>query len=544
MTSPEATSSLRPGSILGRYQLLVPVGSGGMGRVWAARAVGPRPMQRLVAVKTALGDQQSSADFYRLFMDEARIASLVQHPNVCAIHALDEEQGTVFLVMDWSDGATLRELLDAIPDHRLDYAVAAHVAGAVAAGLHAAHELEDADGQRLNVVHRDVSPQNVLISAKGHVKIADFGVAKARGQLHQATETGEVKGKLSYMAPEQVTTKHIDHRVDVFALGCVLYEATVGHRPFHGDDALATLYALLETPLVKPSDRIADYPPGLEAIIVRALEKDAALRYQSAAEMGQALEAWIAKTGRVVTEHDVEAALSRELGPAIERKNALIQDTAQRLDERRAIEIVGEPVADVSSNEPSIRSLGGEQTEKTEVPWYRSWPALGGALVLIVGGGLAMGLRTGVTPTKAPPAAGVGATGAHARQVPSVATPRPDEPKTVRITLRAEPPGATLVLDDGPTLPNPYVTERAASNELHTIRAEARGYRQRVETMTFDTSKDVSLVLVKEPTSRRSVGAVPKPEPAEPRPSDPMQFKRPIEKKPRVLDSDNPFKVP
>jgi serine/threonine-protein kinase len=500
-------------------------------------------MQRLVAVKTALGDQQAGADFYRLFMDEARIASLVQHPNVCAIHTLDEEQGVVFLVMDWSDGATLRELLDAIPDHRLDFAVAAHIAAGVAAGLHAAHELEDADGQRLNVVHRDVSPQNVLISARGHVKIADFGVAKARGQLHAATETGEVKGKLSYMAPEQVTTKHIDHRVDVFALGCVLYEATVGRRPFHGDDALATLYALLETPLGLPSEHVPGYPPELEAIVIGALEKEAGQRYQTAAELGHALEAWIASTGRVITEHDVESALHQALGPTIKRKNALIQDTAQRLDERKAVQVLGAPVADVSSNEPSIRTLGRERTEKTQGPWYRSWTAIAGAAIVVVGVGLGLGLRTGTSQAVAP------LPQAEPADAPSPATtaaaPGPiEEVQTVKVTLRAEPSTATLVVDDGPALPNPYVAEQAPSDQVHTIRARAPGYRERVESTAFDSTKEVLLVLSKETVGSRPVAAAEKPEVSVPRSSDPMRLRKPIEKKPRVLDSENPFKVP
>ena len=158
-----------------------------MGRVWAARQVGS-PLQRLVAVKTAISGQSQTPEFQRLFMDEARIASLIHHPHVCGVYELGEEKGTLYLVMEWCDGSSLRQVMDKLPNGRMDLAVAARIVANVAAGLHAAHELEDSDGTKLRVVHRDVSPQNILLSKNGHVKVADFGVAKARGELHRPTE--------------------------------------------------------------------------------------------------------------------------------------------------------------------------------------------------------------------------------------------------------------------------------------------------------------------------------------------------------------------
>src|ERR1041384_1833227 len=241
------------GSLIGRYQLVAPIGVGGMGRVWVAIDTAS-PGLRLVALKTTLNgaDAGMNPDFWAVLADEAGLASRINHPNVCATHELSEQDGTHFLVMDWSDGASLRDVLNALPGKRLSPELAAHVCASVAAGLHAAHELVDEHGHSLGVVHRDVSPQNVLVSTRGQVRLADFGVAKSRGQLHKATETGEVKGKLSYMAPEQVTSKTIDRRADVFALGCVLYEAALGVRPFHGADALATIYKILEEDLPLP----------------------------------------------------------------------------------------------------------------------------------------------------------------------------------------------------------------------------------------------------------------------------------------------------
>jgi len=542
---PEIESRLRPGDTLGRYQLLLPVGAGGMGRVWAARALGPRPTQRLVAIKTALGNEQANQEFKRLFMDEARIASLVQHPNVCSIHTLDEEDGIVYLVMDWSDGATLRELLDAIPDHRLEPTVAARLVARVAAGLHAAHQLEDADGQPLNVVHRDVSPQNVLLTAQGYPRIADFGVARARGQLHQATETGEVKGKLSYMAPEQVTSKHFDRRVDVFALGCVLYEATVGRRPFQGDDALATLYQLLERPLVRPAEACSDYPEPLEAIVRRALAKDVESRYQTAAELEHDLEVWIASTGRVVTERDIELVLKSVLGGVIDKRNQRIQQTVRRLDRKDPVDAPSRPVSMADTNSPSVKSLSGEPTPADRGPsWTRTRVALAAFAVLatsvVVLGGVAWSLDHESQPSPALPRPA--ATGQAPMQAPS-AHPRNASLRSVVVTLRAAPSGAKLFLDGEPVA-NPYTAHVTASSVSHSVSASAPGHREQSEMLVFDRDRAVVLQLARVPGARvsrqvREKRAVPQ--------SANADAGRPLDKTertPRVLDPENPFATP
>lgn len=548
-SSPEPESRLRPGDTLGRYQLLVPVGAGGMGRVWAARALGPRPAQRLVAIKTALGDEQANQEFNRLFMDEARIASLIQHPNVCSIHALDEENGIVYLVMDWSDGATLRELLDAVPDHRLQPAVAARLVAGVAAGLHAAHELEDADGQPLNVVHRDVSPQNVLISAQGHPRIADFGVAKARGQLHQATATGEVKGKLSYMAPEQVTSKNIDRRVDVFALGCVLYEATVGRRPFHGEDALATLYQLLERPVVGPSEVCSDYPPELEVVVLTALAKDIESRYQTAAQMGHALEAWIASTGRVVTEKDVEAVLKGALGPLIHNRNQRIQGTVRKLDRKEEVEEPSGPGHSVDTNRPSVRTLAGEPTAVSPRHFWTGRTAAVAVLVALIAVAFVLGLgrwnKRASHASLAQPhvVASPEVNPLTTRGAATKDSSNPAPSRSVSITLRAQPAEAGLYLD-GERVTNPFSTTVPASSVAHTVRADAPRYRELSQTLVFDRDHSVVLTLARD----RITNASPQTQPRAPQPrgatADAGRAQNKPERRPRELDRDNPFATP
>jgi serine/threonine-protein kinase len=286
-----------------------------------------------VALKTTLGgsDAELNADFWAALADEATLASRIHHPNVCATHELGQDGSVHFLVMEWSDGASLRDLLNAAPGKRIAPELAAFIAASVAAGLHAAHELTDDEGHGLGVVHRDVSPQNILISLRGHVRLADFGVAKSRGQLHRPTETGEVKGKLSYMAPEQVTSKTIDRRADVFALGCVLYEAALGARPFHGADALATMYKILEEDLTPPRALEPNFPEGLERVLLKALAKDAALRYQTAEELREALVEYLSSTGRIFADKHVAELVGSTLGPELRERNRAIVASAEQL---------------------------------------------------------------------------------------------------------------------------------------------------------------------------------------------------------------------
>jgi serine/threonine-protein kinase len=291
------------------------------------------PTLRLVALKTTLAgsEQGGNADFGAVLADEAALAARINHPNVCATHELGRDGAVHFLVMDWSDGASLRDVLNASPGQRIAPELAAFITASVAAGLHAAHELTDDQAHPLGVVHRDVSPQNVLISMRGHVRLADFGVAKARGQLHRPTETGEVKGKLSYMAPEQVTSKMIDRRADVFALGCVLYEAALGVRPFHGADALATMYKILEEAPTPPRALDPSFPAELEPVLLKALAKDPGDRYHTAEELGEALLDYLASTRRAYADKHVAELLGGALGAGLKERNRIIMTAAEQL---------------------------------------------------------------------------------------------------------------------------------------------------------------------------------------------------------------------
>ncbi|HYQ00240.1 MAG TPA: serine/threonine-protein kinase [Polyangiaceae bacterium] len=533
-------TTLRPGNKLGRFQLLVPIGSGGMGRVWVARE---ENTGRLFALKTTLGNEKAAGEYWNVLLDEARLAAQVQHRGVCTIHAfeIDEQLGIPYLVMDFSDGGSLYELLDASAGHRLEPAIAVSIAAQLCDALQVAHDLCDEHGAQLGVVHRDVSPQNILISTSGHVQLTDFGVAKARGRLHAPTATGEIKGKLSYMAPEQVTQRDVDRRADVFALGCVLYEATVGERPFHGNDAVATLYQLLEQPLILPSARSAGYPPDLEAIVRKALERDPAQRYQSAEELGSALSRWIANQGRLVTERDIAAVVNDRLGKAIAERTQRIASAEHDLDAPPP-----PPPPTEQTLGGSSATTGGERARKSKRLWGA---AAGGAAVLVLVVSFALrGGREPEPPLVASASAVIPSAPPSAAPVTTTTTTAAPAEAPITVTLVASPPRAILYLDDGPALPNPYQLTVLPDSKPHQVRATAPGFADRTEELRLDGNKELRLALsalapgAHVPVVKPKASAEPARTGTQAPPSGDMP--KVVTKRPRVLDPDNPFDKP
>jgi eukaryotic-like serine/threonine-protein kinase len=536
---------LRSGDTLGGYQLLMAVGSGGMGRVWAARRT-DTPTQSIVALKTALEEMARDEQFERMLLDEARIAASIIHPNVCAIREVGAENGIPYLVMDWMDAGTLLDVLVASADRRIDCFLAVRILSDVAAGLHAAHELTGPDGNLLNVVHRDVSPQNVLLSSAGHVKVADFGVAKARGQLHAPTETGEVKGKLSYMAPEQLTSKVFDRRADIFALGCCLYEATTGERPFHGADALETMYRLLETDCVLPSAIVEDYPKDLEAIVLRTLAKDPENRYRTADDVRSALEGFLAQNGRLVTDRDVSALVRSVLASSLEAKARALQQATQAI-------LNSKPGTLKTGPEVTRPRVG--QTGNTPHTWNTNPPGdpkRRRNRTVMVGAATAalLGVLVWFQGRNSPAVATRSATNSSSAQA---ATPAPP----VTATLRAEPIGATIRIDDGPSLTSPQVIVTMPSQQLHRVVVSLDGYDPLTRQVVFDHDQEIVVGLKQRPPEPPEVGAFhpaksvkslsqePKNGAAHPQVAAPGDLPSTKRKRPkRTIDPDNPYAEP
>ena len=322
-----------PGHVLGRYELLMPIAAGGMAMVWAARLKGTRGFQKIVAVKTMLPKLSEDDQFEKMFLDEASLASKIRHPHAVEILDLGEQDGVLFLAMEWIDGVPLNQLMKtAKRSGGVPTTVATRIVMQACAGLHAAHELTDGKGKLFGLVHRDISPQNILVTYDGVAKVVDFGVAKATALNDGATQAGQLKGKVSYMAPEQVRGDAIDRRVDVFAMGIVLYALTTGKHPFRKDSEGATLFAITAPdPVIPPRKFIPEYPPALQDVVLKALEKDRDQRYGSASELFKALDKALPPAARG-SEEEVGAFVLSLFEEQRKQSQATLAEALERAD--------------------------------------------------------------------------------------------------------------------------------------------------------------------------------------------------------------------
>lgn len=338
----DRSEELHAGQMLGRYELLMPIAKGGMGNVWAARLKGTRGFRKLVAIKTVLRNLEN-AQLEQMLFQEAMLASQIHHPNVAETFELGEHEGTLYLVMELVAGESLRFIMREAQAHGgIPLAVSVNLVGQVCRGLAAAHDLRDEDGQCVGLVHRDISPPNVLVTDTGTVKIIDFGVATTASNATYGS--GEIKGKISYLAPEQLRGEPLDARVDVFATGILLYLLTVGRHPFRCAAESATIARILSNvPAAAPSAFVEDYPEALEQVVMRALDKQRETRFATITELMEALE----------------NAYPSAFGPRAEEQVAsyVRKLTKDRQQERRSTLRIAEEWAETSSSRHSVSSL-------------------------------------------------------------------------------------------------------------------------------------------------------------------------------------------
>ena len=307
---------LSPGRRLGRHVVVRRLGSGGMAEVYLARLDGPQGFVKPVALKLMHTHLLDDPAFVELFGREARIAAKLDHPGIVGVLDIGEAQGEHYLALEYVHGRDLRQVLVDARNEPLPLGCVLRIVIDVADALAHAHGLHDAAGRPLDIVHRDVSPSNVLVSYAGVVKLADFGVARVVEQT-QATQTASLKGKLGYMSPEQCLQEAIDRRSDVFSLGVVLYEATTGRRAFVGEP-LAVLNAVIDGRFVPPEQARPDYPAGLAAIVRRSLAHEVDLRHPGADVLARELEAFAATAGLDVSREALARELARRYGaPAL-----------------------------------------------------------------------------------------------------------------------------------------------------------------------------------------------------------------------------------
>jgi eukaryotic-like serine/threonine-protein kinase len=346
-----ADPQIGPGHVLGRYELLTPIAAGGMAMVWAARLKGTRGFQKIVAVKTMLPHLVEDDQFEQMFLDEASLASKIRHPNAVEIIDLGEQGGVLFLAMEWIDGVPLHHVMKVAKRHGgVPTTVATRIVMQACAGLHAAHELTDGNGKLIGLVHRDISPQNILVTFDGVSKVVDFGVAKATALGEGTTRAGQVKGKIGYMAPEQGRGEPIDRRADVFAMGIVLYALTTGQHPFRKESEGATLFAITSTdPVVPPRKIVPNYPATLERVVLRALEKDREKRFASAREMFNALDKALPLHTRG-SDEEVGAFVNGLFAEQRQKSRAALADALERADRHQLAELKSSPYSEKTAN--------------------------------------------------------------------------------------------------------------------------------------------------------------------------------------------------
>lgn len=479
------------GRRLGRYEVLTVLASGGMATVYVARAQGVAGFERLVAVKVLHPHLAHDQDFISMFLDEARLAARIRHPNVVGTLDISDTQGEgFFLVMEYVEGDHFGALLRqaAMGGERLPVAVVARIVMDALSGLSAAHRLEGANGAPLEIVHRDVSPHNILVGHDGAARITDFGVAKAQVRL-SSTRDGQFKGKLSYMAPEQAASGVADQRSDLFSMGIVLWEGLTGRRLFRGENNAEVLNKILN-PQVPPPSAFDEELAAFDAVTAKALAREPDDRYQSADEFLEAIEEAAAQAGGVATPRGVGREVERWLGDKVAIEREAIRSSTDALGRSDLIPGIlprpeggsqpSQPQSTVRAIDPGDATLGAKPSTLEE-PRRRNWLSLVLVTALLFVAGIAVALVVmWPEPVQAPGPRDV----AESADIPDVSAPDVSEPRIAepRIAepVEPEPPEASPT-ERAAVEPEEPIERRAVDEERRRARQARRHARREVE---------------------------------------------------------------
>jgi len=328
---------------LGRYRIIDEIGLGGMASVHLARVDGLGGFQRWFAIKRIHAHLVEDETFVNMFLDEANVAARISHPNVATVFELGKHDDTYWIAMEYLHGEPLREVMRRTEEMgaTMPPEIACRVIAEAADGLHAAHELQGKDGEKLNLIHRDVTPHNLFVTYEGVTKVVDFGIAKFQDRM-ASTQAGTLKGKLAYMSPEQVQGEAIDRRTDIFALGVVLWELTTGQRLFRMDSDLDTLAKVQECNIPPPSTMVRGYPLDLEKILMQALAKNRDERFPTAREFSRALQSLLTRRGLFIASDEVAAYMASIFVDRIAKREehlrwaSAVSDAAAASDAKKA----------------------------------------------------------------------------------------------------------------------------------------------------------------------------------------------------------------
>ena len=326
VTIPAGTLVPRDARDFGNYQLIAKLATGGMAEIFLARPTGKKGHDDVMVLKRILPHLAEDEHFVTMFRDEAELAAMLVHKNVCHVEKFGEYAGTWFIAMEYLHGVPLSRMMTRLSKagKMLDIRMVAGIIIQACEGLHSAHEARGPDGALLNVVHRDVSPPNIMVCGDGTVKLLDFGIAKARG-ANSRTRTGTVKGKNAYMSPEQILGKPLDRRSDVFALAIVMYEMLAIKRLFHRDSDFLTFKAITEEPIPDIRERRPDVPPGMRAALTQAMARDPNGRFETAQAFGQALRQSMATLGGPASPQDLARLLFTDFGDEMAARDEILK---------------------------------------------------------------------------------------------------------------------------------------------------------------------------------------------------------------------------
>ena len=496
---PKSRKALRGYGSLGKYQLFARLGSGGQADVFLAVARGPMRFDKLVVLKCLALDVAHQPELVTMFLDEARLAARLNHPNVVQTFEVDQDRGVYFIAMEYLEGQPLSRVLGA-PGIResVTHPMWAYLVAEALTGLHYAHELRDYDGTPLGIVHRDLSPHNLFVGYDGTVKLVDFGIAKASLNATR-TETGVVKGKASYMAPEQAYGAEVDRRADVFSMGVVLWEAVTGKRLFEGEP-LAILNRLVHEPVPRASS-VCPVAPELDAVIARALEKKPEDRYETAEAMHQALDAYVAASGEVVRGPHLARVMTHAFQELRESVQAQVQGYMAE-----AVAIPSEmrvrlppPILGGAADIPEICGLGTPSHVQARMQAVAPPPSAvtsGGAhegarlgrrpllalIAVTVVAAVGFALRRPRAPAAPAPPAREVPLPISALQAPASVAPAPPAPGIVTVVLTSEPTAAMVRRSGLPLGRTPMRVELPRKMEVLTLSLDH--YDE--ETLVFD----------------------------------------------------------